>query len=41
VSYTFSGDMKTEAYDLESRENVRENASVDIIGFILSGRHSF
>jgi hypothetical protein len=41
LSYTFSGDMTTESYDLATRENVVEDSRVDIIGFIMSGRHYF
>ena len=41
ISYTLSGDMTTEAYDVETSENVTEKSSVGIIGFIMSGRHYF
>lgn len=41
ASYTFSGPMQTESYDLASRENVSQDASVGIIGFMMSGRHYF
>ena len=41
VSYTFSGDMTAETYDLKTQDTITQASSVGIIGFILSGRHYF